>query len=324
MQSYGANAYHQQGHSEVNRDPLIAAGNYAIAKDKVEREDKAEQGGPKGKVYATLMAIVPFVFFCVMLVTTFMAYHKSLPGTFLTFALALVFSFLITLMGSDRKFHYIGVLCSLATLFGLCVGLSVYYSTMIYYYSYFDMGKYTNVAASQSPAEFLDAGMLLFTSDTRLDLTRAVGYRSVKEGRTMCVAPVVDNADPQAPVNFFAVGINCCEERQSFNCDSAQDSQARSGLLMLQPDMLVSDSMEWAVNPDGLDAFKEAIRLSQTTADADKVRFLRWVRDPVDETDQFWYQGFHKCGLSCLWYLIVNTVAAIYLGVYKKPRKPTI
>jgi len=328
MQSYGS-----QTPNAVCGDSFVTSANCTVARDVLEQETGSNDSGAKGKVYATVMAIVPFFFFCMQLATVFLFYHKYMVGTFIAFAVAVVVAFALSLFKHERKLHYIGILCNFGTLSGQCIGQYVYYSTMIYYYSYNDMGKYTNVGASQPALQFADAGMLLFTSDTRVDSTRAVGFRSIKEARNMCVAPIVDpGMGENAKIYFWAVGINCCEPRASFNCDSAQDSTARSGLLMLQPDMLVAPSMEWAVSPDGLEGFTEAVQAqnklfaSQVPDDLNKIRFVRWTKDPIKLQDEYWYHGIHLCTLWSLVYFVLNTVAAIYLGVYKKggPHKKEI
>merc|ERR1719265_1371724 len=110
------------------------------------------------------------------------------------------------------------------------------------------MNTYTNIAVSQPVEQFVDASMIAFTTDTTLDVTRAVGFKSATANAMLCVAPIIDGSmGLEQEVHFFAVGVGCCQPRASFLCDDAADASAKNALLMLEPRMLTSPLMEWAV-----------------------------------------------------------------------------
>merc|ERR1719374_318864 len=112
----------------------------------------------------------------------------------------------------------------MATIGGL-VGFFVYYQDLVYYERYQELETYTNVGASQSTVEYNDAGAILFTDDTRLDTMRAVGFQSRWNGNIYCVAPIVDGSmGTTTEISWWAVGLDCCNPRQDFRCDDAQDS----------------------------------------------------------------------------------------------------
>merc|ERR1719213_387334 len=169
------------------------------------------------------------------------------------------------------------------------------------------MMRYSNVAASQNAQLFQDAGMLQFTSGTKVDATRAVGFRNIRTSKTLCVAPLVDSQmSKDDPIVFFAVGENCCGWRATFQCGGAG---ANSGLLMLEPEMLTSPTMIWAV--DGASdfvGFEKAVNLSQAVFSLPvqkNHRFLKWVPNPQENIDQYRHWAFKAAGFSCTLYFAI-------------------
>jgi len=71
-------------------------------------------------------------------------------------------------------------------------------------------------------------------SGTRVDDTRSAGY---KNGHTYCVAPVLSPPSVAngglARVNYWAIGVDCCQPLGSFTCDDSRSSTAASGVVML-------------------------------------------------------------------------------------------
>merc|ERR1719335_1541484 len=170
-------------------------------------------------------------------------------------------------MADQRRIwlRYAGLFCFLAAIAGFVVGWYNHYANMIYYYTYGSLRKYTNVAGSELPAEFGDAGMVSWTGDTHIDTTRALGYKNSADGGNMYyVAPIMDgNQGGEDPIQFWAVGVNCCQPRATFNCDDAGDGSAKSALIILDKEFLVPEDMEWAIEGLGehRSAFEEPMRM---------------------------------------------------------------
>merc|ERR1719453_143098 len=101
----------------------------------------------------------------------------------------------------------------------------------------------TNLAEAHA-----DAGKIVFTDATRVDTTRAAGY---KDGSMYCVAPIEDDV-PIGKVQYWAAGTDCCLGRADFNCDDAWDPKARSGVVIL-------DSNTWM--PSNRDKYTEAVKI---------------------------------------------------------------
>lgn len=175
------------------------------------------------------------------------------------------------------------------------------------------MNTYTNIAVSQPADQFVDAGMMAFASPTTLDITRAVGYKSATADAMLCVAPVVDaTMGLDQEVNFFAVGVGCCEPRASFLCDDASDGSTKNALLMLEPRMLTAPLMEWAVagavDRTGFDA---AIRMQAAAfqvTPASETRLLFWTKDPEAHVRRYYNKGLES--------VIVATVIYFFASIF--------
>merc|ERR1712232_943230 len=94
---------------------------------------------------------------------------------------------------------------------------------------------YNQVAADAGASAYLDAGVIHFDSDAMVDSQRSLGLKS--HGLTYCVAPVLsksraaEHGDTVLPVEFWAVGPDCCSSRSNFECGNAGDVDAHGGLM---------------------------------------------------------------------------------------------
>eukprot|EP00435_Cladocopium_sp_Y103_P009680 s1103_g2.t1 len=181
-----------------------------------------------------------------------------------------------------------------------------------------EMRSYTNVAAAQDDAAFPDAYMFLFTEDTRLDIQRAVGYKSRWTGKVYCVAPLVDTTmSAVEPIYYWAIGEDCCEARSDFHCGDAQDPSTRSGLVALKPAKIVRPYMRWAVRGSPYQRFEKAVRLEEAThvtQAAPDPTFIYWSSDPIALKDSFYKEAVHACVLWSLIYFAVLLVGAPRAG----------
>lgn len=88
---------------------------------------------------------------------------------------------------------------------------------------------YKDVSASSPAVAHLDAGQIWFDDHAVIDDSSAIGW---KEHRfTYCVAPVV-GAPHQKEVQYWAVGLDCCDSRGGFRCDDANEIDVRGGLVV--------------------------------------------------------------------------------------------
>lgn len=307
-------------------DPILNAAGGAIDKHEDNKNDGGAADARKGRVHSTILATLPFFFYITQLMTVVHYYHDSIMLTLVIFAVCVIASIMFSLMAQKQRWlFWLGLLCSVGTWSGQVVGQYIYYNNMIFYFSYHGMRKYTNVRASQNSLQFSDAGMIMWTSDTRVDVSRAVGYSDAASATTVCVAPIVDSSMGQTEgVSFWAVGHNCCESRAHFECDGVGDGAARSGLMLLEPEVLVSPGMRWLLPSEGLGGYMEAIRLERGTFGttlADNIRFVRWTHDPIFLADDYWRRGIKVVIYSCLVYIFLNTLVGVGVGSYSSSPK---
>jgi len=271
----------------------------------------------------TVLCLGPFIIFVTLMLTTMFQFYNSPVGVLLAFcAIAglCVMQYLVvdqcTRKPAQKWKKFLGFFGALCAVAGVGVGLCIHYEWMLFHAKYTNMMKYTNVAASQPALQFEDAGSLLFTEGTTVDRTRAVGYRNIRTSQTMCVAPVVDGQMASTdPIVFFAVGLNCCGWRASFHCDDAAKGGTRGGLLVLEPNQLVSPAMEWVVADEfNFAAFEDAIDLQKSVfavSAAKNHRMLRWVEDPLAEIDNYRKRGLEAAILSCVAFFIISAILIV-------------
>lgn len=305
----------------MEKDPLITRANRTLK----ESQFYTPEAG-KTVMQGSLLFMLPFLSFVAMVAGFYHYFHHSTPKFAAVFGVLMAVSIMFAFLSGGKKPWLIRLcfLCIISTLAAICVGFFFYYKYLLYYNAYGDMRSYTNVAASQQASQFEDAAMLLFTSDTQVDTTRAVGFRDAKSASTICVAPVVDSSMGETdPISFWAVGTNCCEPRAHFQCDGATKGGARAALLLLDTDVLVSPALESFVLTLGGHSpakYDNAIRLDKAaygTVSAKNIRFLRWTDDP-----HALQANFRLDGLEVMYHsIIIAFFVCLFVGIAVTPRK---
>lgn len=301
------------------KDPLIAKGDQAIEKSKIEIINSLPI--PEG----SLLCMMPFAFFYATMQGMWSWFHHEHLKIYILFGVLIMIACLCAFASKNGKKKWLvrlSILLVLAMVVGIIASLFIYYKWLVYYWAYHDMNSYTNVAASQSAEQFSDAGFLLFSGDSNVDSSKAVGFRDAKSATTICLAPITDSTfGSTTPVTFWAVGQNCCEPRATFTCDNPG---GKAGVLQLGADLLVSPSMEPIV--EGLGGFvpetyDRAMVLSEaawSTVAADYVRFVRWTDDPVGIRDEFRAHGLNQL----VWFMVAYFFLSVALGILSLPKSP--
>jgi len=113
-------------------------------------------------------------------------------------------------------------------------------------------------------------------NDTRVDPEMAAGY---KDTEYYCVAPILDPRAAQASlkrVNFWAVGVNCCQRYGHFTCDDTREWNAGTGVVMLEGGYPCPSCTT--------DQFRKAVVKAEAAfglVSAEGAVFVRWVKDPA-------------------------------------------
>lgn len=314
-------------HLIMEQDPLLRGGARKIDIHESGQEAVYEPHS-KTILHATMLAIAPWCTFVFIIALMFQMWHYYTVPTIVILAAVMTVNigFAVFEMAHGKKWLlWLGILGGVALLAGIAIGLFNYYRYLLFFYSYSDLRKYTNVAGSQHAAGYSDAGMVLFTKDTGVDTTQAVGYQDAgSSGSIFCVAPISDGSmTKDSQISFWAVGENCCEERSNFQCDGAGDASAKSGLVVLDVEKLVSEAVAMFVAPMSTkDQYSKAIKLQNAffgTSNAKENVFVRWTRDPVAMQDKYWNDAFANCVTESLLYFVISMFMGISAALQARP-----
>jgi len=203
-----------------------------------------------------------------------------------------------------------GVLVSV--LAGTMFGLYVYDKCAVFPKFYANSRLYTNVVPSQPAAAVFDAGKIVFTSESYVDVARSAGYLT-ETGYTYCAAPIRDSTSP-LQVEFWAVGLGCCNDRGSFSCDSAGDAAAHAGIAVFDNNGFFDKS-----NYDQYQLAKEKAEASFKLISTPEPLFVRWVTE--DNLDML--SNYYKMQTSLLLFMfcIMQLIGLVGLALilFKKP-----
>lgn len=301
-------------------DALLKKGEKALKWYDNVPKDKKEK--IKGILKVAGIMATAGAFYTTMMLMWFLVWHLSITWTVIVLALMVVACFVMCIMGvvrGSRLTFWIGLLTFEAVVVSVVCGFFCYYGELVYFYKYEELRTYTNVGASQSTTQFSDAGMFLYTEDSKLDAARAVGYASRWHGGTFCVAPITDSTMSNADnINYWAVGRDCCSPRGTFQCNDAQDQSTRSALIMLEPEEIVRSSMTWAVSNSLMDVYMNAIRLQEAnffTQSAPSPKLVYWSRDPIQMKDDYYHRAVVTCVVvSSIFFVLL--LAESYVVVY--------
>jgi hypothetical protein len=211
-----------------------------------EPEGMLAEFGTRVVTNALAFVFVPWVVFCLVMLSFALGYHRLPVLAWLGFFATLGCSFALTRvnfrsLGKPRMYWtLLGMLCACAALVGMTLGL-YYYKYGQGYYVYQASQPYTEVVASSRPGAFQDAGTITFSDSARIDTSRSVGF--VDSGSMYCAAPIIDmkemesskRGQPVPQVGFWAVGFDCCEPRSVFWCSRVRvhdHKKTQSGLVV--------------------------------------------------------------------------------------------
>eukprot|EP00403_Amphidinium_massartii_P024114 CAMPEP_0178408396 /NCGR_PEP_ID=MMETSP0689_2-20121128/19918_1 /TAXON_ID=160604 /ORGANISM="Amphidinium massartii, Strain CS-259" /LENGTH=315 /DNA_ID=CAMNT_0020029491 /DNA_START=106 /DNA_END=1049 /DNA_ORIENTATION=- len=122
---------------------------------------------------------------------------------------------------------WLGLIGLLVVSMAAAIGISNYNAHYSQYLAAFSGRHYANVTTSDPAASLPDASRITF-ENARPDLERSLGWAG--SSMTYCVAPILDkdekvqkkNATEALPVQYWAVGVDCCSSRGDFHCDNSQ------------------------------------------------------------------------------------------------------
>mmetsp|Transcript_160839 Transcript_160839/g.516226 ORF Transcript_160839/g.516226 Transcript_160839/m.516226 type:complete len:528 (-) Transcript_160839:198-1781(-) len=237
----------------------------------------------------TMIVLGPWLLFMWILMLWLVLIHYSRPATVvLTCLVGLASLGMLFVWYQGRRGGPVSLL--VAGLLGLAaVGGGVFagqngYSTFWRQYWWTQTGFRGGITTASTPAMArTDFAVLTFWDDkagttynqTRVDPMRAAGY---KDTDFYCVAPILSPDIAGASllrVNYWAVGINCCQRAGRFTCDDSREWNAGYGVVMLDGGYPCPDC--------NTEQFRKAVIKAEAMhglVSASGAKFVRFVKDP--------------------------------------------
>jgi len=189
-----------------------------------------------------ILVIAPWmVFLWVFFLWVVLPQFSFLACICLTVLLAMASLGMIWVWHSGKRwgpvsFLSLGLLCLLATASGMGVGLFGWHHYWRQFWWIHTGHNISGTRAATPAMSRMDAAVLHFNryEGDAVDNTRSAGY---KDDRLYCVAPILspDTAGSAKPlVNYWAVGIDCCQQTGSFTCEDSRDYRAEQAVVMLK------------------------------------------------------------------------------------------
>jgi len=165
---------------------------------------------------------------------------------------------------------------------------------------------HTDVLPTNDPRVYADAGVLQFAEGVQLDVDGAAGFLAWPH--TYCAAPIRStsaDAGANAELSFWAIGKDCCNSRGGFDCNSATDPLARSGIRVASVPIFGADAKE--------DPYNKAVRMAAAASGevaAEDPVLVIWERSPVSAAYAAWWLAttffLVQCLFAVLWCQVIQ------------------
>lgn len=194
----------------------------------------------------------------------------------------------------------LGVLCLASILVGIPVGLLIWGAYMEEYSRLDNGGTYKNLSPTDPATAHSDATMVKFVEGSVVDVDKSIGY--MKAGTVYCAAPIVESAQGSAVSAYWAVGVDCCDQKGGFSCGAVENSDARSGIVAVEH----------------LGYYEDAVRMSTATFDLPQgngdYAYVRWVNDLDAYKDDLLISGVSLVVAASLLHLVASVTAGFVLS----------
>jgi len=185
------------------------------------------------------LTLTPMIIFSLVSIIFMLCYHSAarlLMTIDAFFILVLLFTSYTMYCSYYTVEAFMYVVLAFALFSGGLSGTSIHLSHLSDYWTFQNKRHYTNVAPDEPAGAHTDAGVIVFMEGAKPDSTRNTAY--YRAGTKYCVAPIAvdaayaDTLAPSSNVQYWAIGEDCCDGKNSFTCSDANAPGARSGLVM--------------------------------------------------------------------------------------------
>lgn len=193
---------------------------------------------------------------------------------------------------------YLGLMVIVGALCGYSFAGYCYSTHMGPFYSTSNLNVYSGINPAQKTGRaVMDVGRAYFTSDSALDLDKAVGF---KNQDLYCVVPITVPGSQQKNYDFWAVGTNCCRGLiPQFRCGEYANVNAKAGLRI--------------VRDEDRPFYRLAVQQSEAANNitAQHPIFLTWVQDPVNELHHLRDAGMRAVTVASFAFFLFNGACAM-------------
>lgn len=181
-----------------------------------------------------MLIAIPYCVFLLIAWLGWLLYHfcsiamTFIIGTAVVVSLGLILVAVTSMKKNKKPLFALGCMALIAVVVGVSVGNAGWNSSWQQWWWLQTGRKLGATAGTPAPARS-DAAVINFatvkngTAWTSVDATRAAGYR---HGDIYCAAPILDPKVALGDimrVEFWAIGINCCDDFGSFTCDASRE-----------------------------------------------------------------------------------------------------
>lgn len=148
------------------------------------------------------------------------------------------------------------------------------------YYDNVDLATYEGIDPARSMGETLmDAGRVLFTPNTMLDLSMATSFQ---HDAMNCIVPIVSGNASLGNYDFWAADMECCGVQKDFTCKNWDNRKVKGGIRIL-------DENQQAY-------YKLAVQQAEAAYHIQSIHplFFRWAADPIGEINQLRANGLKR------------------------------
>lgn len=200
----------------------------------------------------------------------------------------------------------VGFLCFASVSVAATVGLFVNCEIMSEQWRIVNGPYYENVDPISKASGHADAAVINFLPNTFVDASRTIGYR--QDGAIYCVAPVSVPTSPEATIQYWAVGEDCCEQRTNFLCDDARKTSVRSAIV----------ACESCNKEQYRKAISEAMHAYPETKSDPGALLLKWTEDPALVAEELYKTGTAVILIASVVQFFASFAAALLLTAGKR------
>lgn len=242
----------------------------------------------------------PWGIFCSLCYVYAFEMHYRAPSVALILSLVCVVAAVCLMRSGTFMLKLFGMLTLCATVPAMIVGDVIFWHHSMPYYSIRHMATYVGVNPTTVErngktipvrgTRYMDAGTVHFTPDTKVDVSKAVAFKS---HNVYCAAPISTGAT--GGHDFWAVGVNCCGDVSvDFKCGdvSASGTGVREASDENRPFYRMA-----VLEAEGIHGITSRHPI-----------FFEWTRDPEQNIKSRILHAYALYLISSFTHLVVNSV----------------